>query len=408
MAWRSSLLLPASRLNPITFTNSLKNRCSPNSGPWRIQARLAAKSMLTSTFSALGPGHGCIRGGGGHSRHWHCAHHTDLAPNLWENPGEVGGNGLDDDGNGYVDDVRGWDAIDNDANPSDTHGHGTFVATTAVAALNDKGMAGVAPDSTVMAVRVCDGNGCPLSAILTGLAYTMANGASVANLSFGGSFGLSSGFEDAVQANVDAGVVVVAAAGNHGLDNDVIPFYPASFDIDGFIAVAASDHDDIMASFSNYGANSVDLAAPVGCHRRIPSQRFAVGSGTSFAAPHVTGVAALVKAMRPDLDPPEIADLILQSVDRFPAFSGRMVAGGRLNAGSAIEQANAPVAVAVVFPRTGMLPFTVHLNGSQSFDPVGSIVSRSWKLPDGSVVKSTNTFLEPPCPRHLQGDTHCR
>ncbi|MET0567244.1 MAG: S8 family serine peptidase [Acidimicrobiia bacterium] len=325
--------------------------------------------------------------------------HSDLSPNLWANPGEVGGNGLDDDGNGYVDDVRGWDAIDNDANPSDTEGHGTFVATTAVAALNDVGMAGVAPSSTLMAIRVCDNNGCPLSAVLTGLAYAMANEADVANMSFGGSFGLSSGFEDAVQANVDAGVVVVAAAGNQSRDNDLIPFYPASFDIDGLIAVAASDHDDLMPSFSNYGAISVDLAAPgqdvVG--GSLPND-FAVGSGTSFAAPHVTGVAALVKAMRPDLDPPDIADLILQSVDRFPTFSGRMVSGGRLNAGSALEQANAPVAVAVASPRTGTLPFTVQLNGSRSFDPVGSIVSRSWKLPDGSVVKSTNTSWSPRAP----------
>ena len=325
--------------------------------------------------------------------------HSDLAPNLWANPGEVAGNGLDDDSNGYIDDVRGWDAIDNDANPSDTDGHGTFVATTAVAALNDAGMAGVAPSSTLMAIRVCDNSGCPLSAILTGLAYVMANGADVANMSFGGSFGLSSGFEDAIQANVDAGVVVVAAAGNDGLDNDLVPFYPASFGIDGLISVAASDHDDLMAAFSNYGPNSVDLAAPgqdlVG---GSPPNAFALGSGTSFAAPHVTGAVALVKAMRSDLNPSEIADLILQSVDRFPVFSGRMVSGGRLNAGSTLEQANAPIAVAVASPRTGTLPFTVQLNGSQSFDPVGSIVSRSWKLPDGSVVKSTNTSWSPRAP----------
>ena len=145
----------------------------------------------------------------------------------------------------------------------------------------------------------------------------MANGADVANLSFGGSFGLSSGFEDAIQAIVDAGVVVVAAAGNEGFDNDLIPFYPASFEIDGLIAVAASNDDDLMASFSNYGAISVDLAAPgqdVVGGAPTPDD-FAVGSGTSFAAPHVTGVVALVKAMRPDLDPPEVADLVLQSVE---------------------------------------------------------------------------------------------
>jgi subtilisin family serine protease len=325
--------------------------------------------------------------------------HSDLVANLWVNVDEIGGNGVDDDANGRVDDIRGWDAIDNDPDPTDTHGHGTFVATTAVAALNDTGMAGVAPNSAVMPVRVCDNFGCPLSAIIAGLAYAMTNGADVVNLSLGGSFGLSNGLETAVEANIEAGVVVVAAAGNESRDNDLIPVYPASFDIDGLIAVAASDHNDLMAPFSNYGATSVDLVAPgQDVLGGVPPDAFAMGSGTSFAAPHVAGAAALVRAMRPDLDPPEVADLILQSVDRFPAFSGRVVSGGRLNAGTAVEVATAPVAVAFATPQTGTLPYTVQLNGSQSFDPVGSIVSRSWKLPDGSSVNSVNASWSPSRP----------
>jgi hypothetical protein len=221
----------------------------------------------------------------------------------------------------------------------------------------------------------------------------------VVNLSLGGSFGLSNGLETAVEANIEAGVVVVAAAGNESRDNDLIPVYPASFDIDGLIAVAASDHNDLMAPFSNYGATSVDLVAPgQDVLGGVPPDAFAMGSGTSFAAPHVAGAAALVRAMRPDLDPPEVADLILQSVDRFPAFSGRVVSGGRLNAGTAVEVATAPVAVAFATPQTGTLPYTVQLNGSQTFDPVGSIVSRSWKLPDGSSVNSVNASWSPSRP----------
>ena len=325
--------------------------------------------------------------------------HSDLSPNLWANSDELDGNGIDDDGNGYVDDVQGWDALDVDADPSDTNGHGTFVATTAVASVNSVGMAGVAPGAALMPIRVCDDNGCPLSAIITGLDYAMANGAAVANLSFGGNFSASAALEGAVQAVIDNGTVVVAAAGNQGRNNDLIPFYPASFDIDGLISVAASHQNDGLTSFSNFGPTSVDLAAPgesvVG---GLPPNTWGFGSGTSFAAPHVTGVVALIRALRSDLSPAAIEVMVRNSVDTKPTFAGRVSSGGRLNAGSATELATAPVAVAKASPSTGTLPFSVQLSGGQSFDPVGVIVSRSWKLPDGSVVNSTNTSWKPRAP----------
>ena len=188
--------------------------------------------------------------------------HPDLASVLWVNPGEVGGNGIDDDGNGFIDDVNGWDFVNGELDPSDTHGHGTFVASVAVGAVNGVGIAGVAPDSVLMPIRVCDTAGCPLSAIMAGLSYAVANGAGLANMSFGGPFG-SAALEAAIVAASNAGMTLVAAAGNNPpLNNDVNPFYPANYEVDGLISVAATDHDDALGSFSHFGATSVDLAAP--------------------------------------------------------------------------------------------------------------------------------------------------
>ena len=270
--------------------------------------------------------------------------HPDMSSSVWLNSGEVPGNNVDDDGNGYVDDIRGWDAVDNDADPTDTHGHGTFVSTTAVAPRNGVGMAGVAPDSMVMPIRVCGSSGgCSHSAILTGFAYAIDNGADVINLSFGG-YSKSTAMEAAIQNATAAGIVVVAAAGNDGIDNDINPFYPASYEVGGLISVAASNHSDALASFSNYGAKSVDLVAPgqsvVG--GRL-SNSWGTGSGTSFAAPKVAGVVALIKVARPSFDPVQVANLLSSSVDVLSNLSGKVASGGRLNAGSAVAKPTDPI-----------------------------------------------------------------
>ena len=322
--------------------------------------------------------------------------HPDLSSRLWVNPGEIAGNGLDDDGNGFVDDVNGWDSLNNDSDPNDSHGHGTFVATTAVAALNEVGMVGVAPDSVVMPIRVCQ-TSCTLAAILTGMAYAIDTGADVINLSFGlgGASAFSPLMQGAIQEAVDTGITVVAAAGNDGTNNDAVPFYPASYDIDGLISVAASDDDDALAWFSNYGATSVDLAAPGESVLGGTIAGWGIGSGTSFSSPVVAGVAALIGSVRPDLGPAAIAELIIGSVDVVPGLSGRVESDGRLNAGLALELATAPVAVAKASPTAGVLPYTVQLSGTQSFDPAGDLVSWSWRLPDGSVVNSPSVAWAP-------------
>lgn len=186
--------------------------------------------------------------------------HPDLAPNIWRNVGEVAGNGLDDDRNGYVDDVRGWDAYDHDADPRDLHHHGTHVAGTIAARGNDAaGVTGVAWRTRIMPLRSLGPTGSgPISGIVETFAYAAENGADVVNAS------LRSGFSQAV-SNVIAShpnVLFVASAGNDGRDNDASPSYPCSDPAPNVICAAATDQGDGLAGFSNYGATRVDLAAP--------------------------------------------------------------------------------------------------------------------------------------------------
>jgi subtilisin family serine protease len=190
--------------------------------------------------------------------------HPDLLPNLWTNPNDLP-NGVDDDGNGFIDDIRGADFIHNDANPDDHEFHGTHVAGTAAAVDdNAQGIAGAAPDSQIMAVRVLDGDGGGSSStIADGIAYAAQEGANVINLSLGGPAGpddelLSQAVAEADQRNV----VVVAAAGNEGSNNDSDPFTPCTFSHSNLICVAAVDQTGDLPSFSNFGATTVDVGAP--------------------------------------------------------------------------------------------------------------------------------------------------
>jgi subtilisin family serine protease len=186
--------------------------------------------------------------------------HPDLQANIWANPGETPGNGIDDDGNGYIDDVSGWDFYIDDNDPRDASGHGTHVAgTIAAAGHNATGVTGVSWSAKIMALRFLDAWGIGTTAnAIAAIEYATAMGADVINNSWGGG-GYNQALKDAIDA---ADAVVVCAAGNSGIDNDSIPYYPSNYDSANIIAVAASDQDDTLASFSNYGASSVDVAAP--------------------------------------------------------------------------------------------------------------------------------------------------
>jgi subtilisin family serine protease len=274
--------------------------------------------------------------------------HEDLADNMWTNPGEIPADGIDNDGNGYIDDVHGWDAVNGDGDPMDGHSHGTHVAGT-VGAKGDNsiGVTGINWDVSLMAVKVCtDGGACPQSAQIEGLDYitTMKSqfdtNIVASNHSYGG-YGFSQAIFDAIDAHIDADVLFVAAAGNDSNNNDVLPAYPASYDLDGIIAVAASEDNDDMSWFSNYGLVNVDLAAPGGALQgaaqrdilsTVPGDAYDFFAGTSMASPHVAGVAGLLRGMVPELNVYQARQLILGGVDPIPALNGQVATGGRLNA----------------------------------------------------------------------------
>jgi len=190
--------------------------------------------------------------------------HPDLINNIWTNPGEIPGDGIDNDGNGYIDDVHGYDFVNDDGDPWDDNSHGTHVAgTIAAQGDNNIGVSGVSWSAQIMPLKFLDssGYGTTFDAIQA-VEYATMMGVQLTNNSWGGG-GYSQGLYDAIAAAGEAGQLFVAAAGNsYGNNNDINPHYPSSYDLDNIISVAATDHNDQLASFSNYGAESVDIGLP--------------------------------------------------------------------------------------------------------------------------------------------------
>jgi len=264
----------------------------------------------------------------------------DLAPNLYTNPGESGGgretNGIDDDGDGRIDDVHGWDFVDGDNQPQDDNGHGTHVAGTIGARGNDgNGVAGVSWSTSLMALRVLDANGSGLvSNAITAYSFAARSGARIVNASLGGS-SYSRAERDAIAAAPNT--LFVVAAGNDAQDNDSSPEYPCDYNLPNVVCVAASDQNDALASFSNYGDTNVDLAAPgVDIVSTWPGNQYARLSGTSMATPHVSGAAALVLAHTPDLTTAGLRSALLSSVAPVPSLAGKVATGGRLDVAAAL------------------------------------------------------------------------
>lgn len=291
--------------------------------------------------------------------------HEDLKENVWKNPGETGvdgagndksTNGIDDDENGYIDDFRGWDFVNNDNDPFDEHGHGTHVAGT-IGALgnNGIGVAGVNWQVSLVPLQIFDSSGSgDLLSAMAAIEYVTQMKFPVSNNSWGGE-GYSNTLEDLIKKNRDAGSLFVAAAGNNSTDNDTTPFYPASFNIENIISVAATETRDQLASFSNFGKNSVHLAAPGHGIFSTHIWGYYFESGTSMASPQVAGAAALIKSVWPNLTYQEIKNKILESVDEIfhPDFVGKTISGGRLNVARAVGGVPSP------------LPYRLSLQSSQ-------------------------------------------
>jgi subtilisin family serine protease len=261
------------------------------------------------------------------------ASHPDLAANVWTNPAEIPGNGIDDDGNGFVDDVHGWDFVNNDNDPSDDNGHGTHVTGTIGAVGNNGlGVVGVAWQVSLLPVKFLDQLGIgQVSDSIRAIDYAHMMGARVINGSWGGG-SLSLALKDAIAAGVPEGVVFVAAAGNTEENLDVNAQYPASFDLPNLVSVAATDENDELAPFSNWGAKSVLLGAPgVLILSTLPGERYVLASGTSMAAPMVTGAVALLDSVEPGLEPATIVSRLASSADPQPTLAGKTKSGGRLD-----------------------------------------------------------------------------
>ncbi|MCB0853600.1 MAG: S8 family serine peptidase, partial [Bacteroidetes bacterium] len=333
--------------------------------------------------------------------------HQDLAPNIWVNPGETPNDGIDNDNNGYVDDINGWDVADNDNNPNppasasnSNFTHGTHVAGIAAGATdNNIGIASIGFDTKIMAVKATENNAADpnlITAGYNGVQYAMAAGADVISMSWGGN-GFNQTIQNLVTSAFNQGIVLVAAAGNSNVST---PLYPAAYT--NVIAVASTNQTDAKSSFSNYGT-WVDISAPgSGIFSTLAGSNSSYGnqSGTSMATPVVSGLVALMKSYNPSATPAMITSCIASSADNIdaqnPGFIGQLGAG-RINAFAALQCVNPNVAPIANFTQsavTGCPGLSVQFTDLS----IGNPTSWSWSVPGATPSASTQqnpTFTFP-------------
>ena len=267
--------------------------------------------------------------------------HRDLVANVWTNPGEIPGNGIDDDKNGYIDDVHGINSLNGSGDPFDDNFHGTHVSgTIGAAANNGEPHVGVAWKVSLMGLKFLDSNGSGfLSDAIECIQYAVKMKVPISNNSWGGG-GADQALADAIVAAGNAGHLFVAAAGNASSNNDIEFDTPASYAFDNMISVAAINRKDQLADFSNFGNRTVHIGAPgVDIYSTWTSSdsSYDVISGTSMASPHVAGVAALVLAANPKASLFELRQRILNSAVPTAELAGKTVTGGRVSAYRAVS-----------------------------------------------------------------------
>lgn len=270
--------------------------------------------------------------------------HPDLKDNLWVNVAEANGQpGIDDDNNGVVDDIHGYNSINNSGNATDDQGHGSHCAGT-IGARGDNGVGivGVVWQAKIMSVKFLDKNGSgTLENALKSIDYATKMGAKVMSNSWGGG-GFSQTLLDAIKRSNEAGAIFIAAAGNSNQDNDARPAYPATYDVPNIISVAAIDNKGAKASFSSYGKRTVHIGAPGVNVWSTTGGTYQSFSGTSMATPHVSGVAALVWGHEPNLTALELKQRLLATATPIAGLKNRVRTNGMVNAYAALTNTVPP------------------------------------------------------------------
>ncbi len=267
--------------------------------------------------------------------------HPDLKDNLFTNLAEAGdneNNGKDNDGNGFINDIHGWNFANNTKNSNDDHSHGTHCAgTIGGVGNNGVGVAGVNWEVTLMPVKFLDAQGSgSLEGAVNSINYARMMKVNVMSNSWGGG-GYTETLLQAIKAAKDAGIAFIAAAGNETNNNDSNPTYPAAYQVDNVTAVAATDNQDKLASFSNFGAKSVHVAAPgVKVYSTVKGGTYDTFSGTSMATPHVAGITALLMAAHPEWSYAEVKNRLITTSDPVAGLKKKVLAKGRVNAYNAM------------------------------------------------------------------------
>lgn len=318
-------------------------------------------------------------------------HHEDLADNIWVNPGESGkdslgrdkaSNGVDDDGNGFIDDVHGWNFVSNNNQLDDNHGHGTHIAGIIGAeAGNGKGISGIAPQVSLMILKYYDPkvpNADNLKNTVACIKYAVKMGAKIINYSGGGTE-FSQEEHDAIAAAEKKGILFVAAAGNERSNSDQHHYYPADYKLKNIISVTAIDPSTEVLSSSNFGVDTVDIAAPgQNILSTLPHNSYGYMTGTSQATAFVTGAAALVMAHKQAFKAEDVKKYILSTGDAQPQLMAKTRTSRQLNLYKALTILDQGVAASgVIAPNSANIPtFTADPNDNMTGDRTATDISR--------------------------------